>query len=382
VTTSFTPHFACPGSAALLARSFRLYFALLTALTTVGCAHRAVTRKQLPSAVEGHRQAEAPPPEDTEPPMDGQAYRIGPGDSLLVAVYGHPELALATYAGIAISMQGTRTPGYHVDNDGTAQFPLVGTVLVAGKTSAQLRQFLEQQLAVYIKDPKVTVQILFNGSLRYYMLGQFTNPGMKLSDRPMRLLEALSLAGSIDLPRASLRRAYVARAGRRLTVNFQRLVRDGDLRHNIRLRTGDIVFVPDNSVEVAFVYGGAPSTFARGGVVQFVNGQLGLMQALAAAGYGFRERTQGNLKKVVVMRHESDRGELFVVNAEMIFRGEAASFPLSPGDVVYVPPSGVAKWNLALEQLVPTLSAINQVINPFVQYKLLTGKNAIFDNDN
>jgi polysaccharide biosynthesis/export protein len=364
-----------------VARSLRLHFSLLTALSTAACAHPAVTMKQLPSPVQEHRRAEVPPPpDDPDAQMDGQAYRIGPGDSLLVAVYGHPELSIATYAGMAVNVQGGRTPGYLVDNDGTVQFPLMGTVLVAGKTTAQLRQILEQQLAVFIKDPKVTVQILFNGSLRYYLLGQFTSPGMKFSDRPMRLLEALSLAGSIDLPRASLRRAYVARAGKRMSVNFQRLVREGDLRHNIRLRTGDIVFVPDNSVEVAFVYGGAPSTFARGGVVQFVNGQLDLMQALAAAGYGFRERTQGNLRKVVVMRHETDRGELFIVNAEMIFKGEAGAFPLSPGDVVYVPPSGVAKWNLALEQLVPTLSAINQVINPFVQYKLLTGDNVIFDN--
>jgi protein involved in polysaccharide export with SLBB domain len=39
---------------------------------------------------------------------EGQPYKVGPGDTLLVAVYNHPELAVATYAG-AIAAHGART---------------------------------------------------------------------------------------------------------------------------------------------------------------------------------------------------------------------------------------------------------------------------------
>ena len=35
-----------------------------------------------------------------------------------------------------------------------------------------------------------------------------------------------------------------------------------------------------------------------------------------------------------MIRSEGDRGELFTVDAEMILDGEAAPFPLEPGDVV------------------------------------------------
>ncbi len=129
-------------------------------------------------------------------------------------------------------------PGLYVDNDGTIQFPLIGSVRVAGKTSEELHLFLEQELARYVKEPKVTVQVLFNGSIRYYLLGQFVAPGLKYADRPMRLLEALALGDSIILDKASLRGAYVSRDGKRLPVNFRRLLRDGDMRQNIRLHGG------------------------------------------------------------------------------------------------------------------------------------------------
>jgi polysaccharide export outer membrane protein len=300
---------------------------------------------------------------------DGDAYRVGPGDSLIVAVYGHPELALATYSNPNIL--GVKPVGLVIDNDGTIQFPLLGSVSVAGKTLEQLRAYLQQELALYVKDPKVTVQLSFNGSIRYYLLGQFNQPGLKFSDRPLRLLEALSLAGSVQMERASLRGAYVARNSKRLPINFRRLLRDGDLKQNIPLRSGDIVMVPDNTVEQAFVFAGAANTNARGGAVPFRNGRLNLLQALAQAGYGFRERTQGRLSQTHIIRSDGDRGELFVVNASKILSGEAAPFELFPGDVVFVPMRAITSWNQVLEQLLPTLQTVAGLLQPFVQIRYL-----------
>ncbi len=151
------------------------------------------------------------------------------------------------------------------------------------------------------------------------------------------MLEALSLGGSIALERASLRNAYVARGDKRLPINFRRLLNEGDLRQNIHLRSGDVVFVPDNASEQAFVFGGVFGSNPRGGAVPFMNGHLDLLQALAAAGFGFRERAQSVLSETRVIRSEGDRGELFVVNVEKILDGDAAPFALEPGDIVFVP---------------------------------------------
>jgi len=346
----------------------------------MGCAtpdmKPVVRAKTLPSAVISQAD-EVLDPRLLEPASgdeDGQPYRVGPGDTLLVAVYNHPELAIATYGGTQGAAPTTtgRTAGLYVDTDGTIQFPLIGSVQVAGKTSDQLRVFLEQALGRFVKDPRVTVQVIFNGSIRYYLLGQFVQPGLKFADRPMRLLEALSLGGSIMMDHADLYRAYVARGDKRLPVNLRRLLRDGDMRQNIHLRTGDAIVVPDNTSEQAFVFAGAAGSNARGGAVPFINDHLDILQALAQSGIGFRDMAQGKLAEVRVIRSEADRGQFFVLNVEKILRGEAASFLLLPGDIVFVPQGGVTNWNEALLQLLPTLQTIGALLNPFVQIKYLS----------
>jgi polysaccharide biosynthesis/export protein len=358
---------------------FRDIFLFLTLCCSVGCAE-AVVRRTLPSPVISLDRDSLPPDVlkgalDVGPELpgerDGEAYRVGPGDTILVAVYGHPELSIASYGAPGLAASNPRMGGLVVDNDGTIQFPLIGSVQVSGKNAGQMRVFLEQELARYIKDPKVTVQVAFTGSIRYYLLGQFTQPGLKYSDRPLDLLEALSLGGSVDLERASLRTAYVARGDKRLPINFRRLVREGDLKQNIRLRTGDVIVVPDNTGEQAFVFGATSDGNNRGGAISFRNGRLDLLQALAQAGFGFRERTQARLSRTHIIRSEGDQAELFVVDASAILAGEAAPFPLAPGDVVFVPPKGITTWNQALQQLLPTLSTVSAVLNPFVQLQII-----------
>lgn len=356
---------------------------LVSFLLSSACTRPPITSSPLPlpSSIVEHRPealdakqvAEVIGQDQVDPALDPRgAYRVGPGDALLVAVYGHPELSISTYGGAGLALQTGRASGLVIDNDGTIQFPLIGSVHVAGKTSAQLSGFLEVELGRYVKDPKVTVQVVFTGSLRYYLLGQFTAPGLKYSDRPLRLLEALSLGGSVVMEKASLRGAYVARGDKRLPINFRRLLREGDMKQNIPLHSGDIVVVPDNTSEVAFVFGGLPGGTARGGAVPFVNGQLEITQALAQVGFGFRERALGRLSRTRVIRSEGDRGEFITVDVAKILQGEAAPFHLLPGDVVYVPPTAFTSWNQALEQLLPTLQTVSGILNPYVTIKLLT----------
>jgi polysaccharide export outer membrane protein len=345
-------------------------------LGLAGCTQRpAVSVHAMPSAVLSSKESELDPAllSAAIGEREGDAYRLGPGDTLLVAVYGHPELSIAPFIPAApLGAQGGRPVGLLVDNDGSVQLPLVGRIQVASLTSGDLQDLLQSKLAVYIKDPQVAVQVLFAGNNRYYLIGQFTNPGLKYSDRPLGLLEALSLGGSVDLEHASLATSYVARKGKKLPVDFRRLVLDGDLRQNVRLKSGDVVVVPDHQNEQAFVFGGVPTSNPAGGTVPFVNGHLTLLQALARVGFGQSERLQCDLSDVHVIRSRGDRGELIVVNASAIMDGEAANFELAPGDVVFVPMTALGSWNQALSLLLPSLQTISGVLNPFVQIKYLS----------
>ena len=352
----------------------RLSAAVLICLASLGCARPPVTVKQVPSAVVSHRGAALDPAllAATIGEREGDAYRLGPGDTLLVAVYDHPELSISP--SIPIGNPTGHPVGLLVDNDGTIQLPLVGSMNAEGQTCDQLRARLERELNVYVREPKVTVQLIFAGNIRYYLLGQFTSPGIKFTDRPLGLLEALSLGGSVDLERASLRGAYVARKGKKLPVDFRRLILEGDLMQNIRLKTGDVVVVPDHQTEQAFVFGGMSGSDPAGGAVPFMAGRLTLLQALAHAGFGASERFFSRLSHVHVIRSEGDRGELFIVDADAIMEGDAAPFELAPGDVVYVPATALADWDQVLNALIPFLQTISGVLQPFVQLKYLSPK--------
>jgi polysaccharide export outer membrane protein len=292
---------------------------------------------------------------------EGILYRVGPGDSLQINVFRHPEFTPVPVTNPTIK------PGYVVDNDGTIQVPLLGSVQVGGLTPEQVRAKLQDALARYIPNPELTVQVMFNGSIRYNLLGEFSNPGLKYADRPMTVLEALALGGTIALDKADLRTAYVARNGKKLPINFYRLLREGDLRQNIRLHTGDTVFVPDNTNEVVFVFGAN----IKGSAVPLVNGRLNLIQALSAAGFNYTDHSMGKFESVRIIRSEGDRGQFIVVNAEKILNGKAPPFMLVAGDIVFVPETAWTKWNQILNQILPSLQVIANLLSPFVQLKYL-----------
>ena len=65
------------------------------------------------------------------------------------------------------------------------------------------------------------------------------------------------------------------------------------------------------------------------------------------------------------------RGALLVVDFEKIMHGQALPFPLMEGDIVYVPRSGIGNWNMAINEILPSLQAISNVLQPFVQIKFL-----------
>jgi polysaccharide biosynthesis/export protein len=336
-------------------------------LLWAGC-HAPANPRTLPSSVVEQHQEEldATLRESAIAEKEGIKYRVGPGDSLLITVFRHPEFTTIPFTGAVAGLK----PGTVVDNDGSIQFPLVGTVNVGGHTLPEIREQIEKAISKYIPEASATVQVLVPGSIRYNMIGQFVQPGVKISDRPLTLLEGIAMAGSIDLARSNLRGAYIARGGRKLPIDFHRLLRGGDLRQNIRLQNNDVILVPDNVNEVVYVFG---SGLAKGAAVPLLNGRMNLLQALAAAGFGYTDHSQGKFSRVRVLRSSADHAQFYVVNAEKMLRGEAGPFMLEAGDLVFVPETAWTKWNQILAQVLPSLQLIAGLLEPFVQLKFLGG---------
>lgn len=288
-------------------------------------------------------------------------YHIGPGDVLGVNVYLHPQLSVPN------ARFANGPPGVVVSNNGRVELPLLGVVPVAGLTVSALQKKLTHDYARYLVAPHVSVQVQEARSIRYYLLGEFTNPGLKYSDRPLHLLEAMALGGSVNLKDADLRGAYVVQGHSKLPINFYRLVLNGDLKQNAQLMTGDTIVIPDTATMEAFVFGAVH----KPGAVPFVNGQLFLLQALADAGMDVASMTDAQLSRIHIIRSHGAHGQFIVVNAERILHGKAMPFALQSGDIVYVPQTGISHFNQIIQQILPSLEVVSGILNPFVQIKFL-----------
>jgi len=296
-----------------------------------------------------------PPPQPAPPPSED--YHVGPGDILFVNVAGRPELGSATV--------GSDILGSRIDGKGRLHLPLVGSVEVTGLTVEQIQQRLQEKFATYLQDPWVVVEIAEYKSQPLYLLGQLKAAGTYYMDRPMTLLQGLSLGGGL-LDTANLRGARLIRDDHSLPVDIFGLVEKGEAAQNVWLQPGDSIYVPDDKNQNVFVFGAVK----KPGSVPMPNGRLNLAQALASAGL---DEVGSNREQIRIIRsHSATHGELLVVDLERVVRGEGLPFPLMEGDIVYAPRSGIGNWNQAIEELLPSLQAIAGILQPFVQIHVLT----------
>ncbi len=85
--------------------------------------------------------------------------------------------------------------GYLVDQKGTIDFPVIGTMSVAGFTIDQVKILLKEKLSVYLKDPIVNIQLL---NFKVTVLGDVASPGIKIfNSNRVTLLDAIG--ASYDL---------------------------------------------------------------------------------------------------------------------------------------------------------------------------------------
>jgi len=131
--------------------------------------------------------------------------------------------------------------------DGKISFPLIGDVIAVGRTIDELRQDIVDKIKVYIKVPQVSINIIEFGGKKVAVLGEVGSPGLVRFNGPTTLAEAISLAGDLTY-QANKDRVFVLRTlpgGKPIVIyaNANKMLKEGDLRENIFVRSGDIVYV-------------------------------------------------------------------------------------------------------------------------------------------
>ena len=88
---------------------------------------------------------------------------------------------------------------YTVDSKGNIDFPVLGTIQVAGLTREQIAEKVKKSLldASLVKDPTVTVSL---SNLHYSMMGEVAKPGQyAIDEEKVTILDAISKAGDLTI---------------------------------------------------------------------------------------------------------------------------------------------------------------------------------------
>lgn len=92
---------------------------------------------------------------------------------------------------------GAQLQTYLVDFNGNIEFPVLGTIKVAGLTRTELTSFLTERIKDYAKDPIVNVRLV---NFSVTILGEVNKPGMyTIEDETITLIEALGLASDLTI---------------------------------------------------------------------------------------------------------------------------------------------------------------------------------------
>jgi len=289
-----------------------------------------------------------------------QSYEIQPGDSLLVTVWDHPELTAP-----AGTQQSAASNGRLVYPDGTMFYPYVGTLKVQGMTIEELRRTLTSRLAKYLRDPQVDVSVSGNGG-QVVLEGAFTNTAPQgVSTVPLTVSKAVG-AGGINVEQADLSGLTLIRDGRRYNIDLDRINRQ-EGAGDIYLKPGDRLYLPFNDRKQVYVLG----EVLRPQALTFKTSDMSLTQALGRAG-GLNQVTSNGDEVYVIRGVDAANLAQSSGNAATVYHlraksasafALASSFSLRAGDVVYVGPAGITRWNRFLSQLLPLSGIINSAAN-------------------
>ncbi len=251
-------------------------------------------------------------------PGGGGEYRLGPGDSLEVAVFEVEELS------------GPAT----LDSEGRIRLPLVGDVVAAGRTARELEDMLEASYRDrFLHDPQITVAVSDFRSQPVSIVGEVAEPGVYQLQGRRRLLEVLALAGGLTEHVGET--ITITRAGKQASdraVSIKRLLTlepsDAD---NPWIEPHDMLRVA--RAGVIYVIGAVRQP---GGFPIKDQERMTVVRAVSLASGA--EKTAAKQRARIIRQREGAEQDIPIRLGDVL-NGKAADAELEPNDIVYVPDS-------------------------------------------
>lgn len=177
----------------------------------------------------------SPPPLAVAPPRVAPApQKLLPGDTVRLNFPSSPQLDTTQV----------------IRRDGHLNLPLLGEVVAADRTPAQLERQLREAYGDQLRSGEVSVTVV-SSAFNVFVTGAVVRPGRLTPDRPLTVLTAVMQAGGFDPARANLHRVVLFRThgGRteRTEIDLQAALRAGE-SSPLYLESEDIVYVPERFI--------------------------------------------------------------------------------------------------------------------------------------
>ncbi len=233
-------------------------------------------------------------------------YQLGSGDVIKISIYEHPDLALETRVSVS----------------GSVTFPLIGEVLVAGKTVAQVEHAISLKLAdgQFLRNPQATVVVMQFQSRQVNVLGMVNKPGKYSLERESHVFDLLALANGVSVPTAANYATLIRAEKNKQNIDLSALLA-GDISQNYIVNNGDVIVVP--KAPMFYIYG----EVQRPGSYKLEK-NMTVTQAISIGG-GLTPKGTDYWPHPVIKRHDAE-GKEQEVDVDEGFR------TLQEDDVLYV----------------------------------------------
>jgi polysaccharide export outer membrane protein len=162
-------------------------------------------------------------------------YVVGPGDQILLRVWGQ----------VALNLDLT------VDRSGSIYIPQVGSLSVAGLEFRQLPGFLKTQLEQVFRNFDLNVNMGQLRSIQVFVVGSARRPGSYTVSSLSTLVNVVFASGG-PAAEGSMRRIQLKRENKVVTeFDLYDLLLRGDKSKDARLLPGDLIYYPPAGAQVA-----------------------------------------------------------------------------------------------------------------------------------
>ena len=253
---------------------------------------------------------------------------------------------------------------YLIDQEGMIDLPFIGKVKLDDLTLNEAQNILLQVIQNFYKNPDLQINIEEFNSSKVYIVGAVRNQiTINLDQKPIKLIEAAIQANFNPSAADKLygTKGLLRRDNKVYKIDLLNAFQSNDDKENFYLKKDDVIFIDRNS-DAIHVFG----EVTKPGVY-FPNMDYSLTELISTAGLN---QLTANAKKVYVIREkynsflEVNVFQLDIKNPINLIAGR--KFLLQEGDIVFIPPTEIVKWNRVISLLLPQTNlfkSYNPIIN-------------------